>query len=169
MKPTSGRGAGCERSEPDQDDTEAGFLVLETRPEMDTSPGSRRPEPGKRSYPGTPREPTAAARTARAPEDTAARDVHLSIGITLSDEAAEEERARSRSARSGSGRVCLLIERRMSRSACPSSPVMPKIASMRGDGLAGRWPARRLPLGAPRILEMNSGVPMGEVVTTGRP
>lgn len=39
-KPTSGGGAGCERREPGQDDTDAaGVLNLDAWPETDTSPG----------------------------------------------------------------------------------------------------------------------------------
>jgi hypothetical protein len=97
-KPTAGDGAGCERREPGQDDTDAaGVLDLDARPEMDTSPGRPMVRTRQAAMPGyATAELAAAAQTAKGPGGSGCPGVHLCSGITLSDEGAEGERAHSR-------------------------------------------------------------------------
>ena len=83
---------------PGQDDPDAGVLDLDSGPEMGTSPGSSNgPEPGRRPCPGTPWR----SRPPR-PRPPGRRRIRLPgasilyLGITLSDERGEGERAHCR-------------------------------------------------------------------------
>jgi hypothetical protein len=95
---------------PGQDDPDAaGVLDLDSGPEMGTSPGSSNgPEPGRRPCPGTPWR----SRPPR-PRPPGRRRIRLPgasilyLGITLSDERGEGERAHCRR----SGRVGGLVVR----------------------------------------------------------
>ena len=97
-KPIAGRGAEGERRNPGQDDLDAAdVLDLDSWPGTDTSLGHltvRNPARGHaRERCG---EADIRDQTPRPQEDTAARSAHPSPRITLSDEAADRERAHSR-------------------------------------------------------------------------
>lgn len=114
---------------PGQDDPDAaGVLDLDSGPEMGTSPGSSNgPEPGRRPCPGTPWR----SRPPR-PRPPGRRRIRLPgasilyLGITLSDERGEGERAHCRrSARPEPPWRSLAWERRSGRSGAPSFSVGP--------------------------------------------
>jgi hypothetical protein len=97
-RPIADRGAEGERRNPGQDDLDAAdVLDLDSWPGTDTSLGHltvRNPARGHaRERCG---EADIRDQTPRPQEDTAARSAHPSPRITLSDEAAERERAHSR-------------------------------------------------------------------------
>jgi hypothetical protein len=99
-KPIADRGAEGERRNPGQDDLDAAdVLDLDSWPGTDTSLGHLTVRNPARGHARERRgEADIRDQTPRPQEDTAARSAHPSPRITLSDKAAERERAHPRSA-----------------------------------------------------------------------
>ena len=123
---------------PGQDDPDAaGVLDLDSGPEMGTSPGSSNgPEPGRRPCPGTPWR----SRPPR-PRPPGRRRIRLPgasilyLGITLSDERGEGERAHCRRSvlERSSQRPPLETRRRGRSEFCPQRP------AQMADSVTGPW------------------------------